>query len=178
MQNDVERILYSQDQIAEAVNKLGSQITKDYEGKRPLLVCVLKGAVIFFADLLRAIDTPCDMDFLAVSSYGASTKSSGIVKIVSDISQNIENRDVIIVEDIVDSGLTLTHLKELLSHRKPKTIKVCTLLDKKERRKVEFNADYVGFDIPNEFIIGYGLDYAEKYRNLPYIGILKQSVYN
>ncbi len=160
--------------IARRVAELGAQITKDYQGKEPILIGILKGAFVFLADLMRKIDLPVKVDFLAVSSYGKSTESSGVVMILKDIVEDIEGRDVIIVEDILDTGLTLKNIVEHLQAKRPASIKICVLLDKKERRKVKIEADYVGFDIPDKFIVGYGLDYAEKFRNLPYIREIRQ----
>lgn len=177
MHDHVESILYSQEQLAQRVKELGAQITADYAGKAPVLASVLRGSYIFMADLTRAIDLPVTVDFMAVSSYGAGTKSSGQVEIKKDLSDSIEGRDLIIVEDILDSGNTLFYLMEILKARKPASIRICTLMDKPERRTQPIVADYVGFTIPDAFVVGYGLDYAEKYRNLPYVGILKPSVY-
>lgn len=177
MKTDVAQILFSEQKIEEKVAELGKQITKDYEGKDLVLIGVLKGANIFMSDLMRKIDIPVTIDFMAVSSYGLSTESSGVVKILKDLDQSIEDKHVIIIEDIIDTGLTLHYLCENLLSRKPKSLKICTLLDKPERRKVDINIDYKGFDIPDEFIIGYGIDYAEKYRNLPYVATLKREVY-
>ncbi|QEK11935.1 hypoxanthine phosphoribosyltransferase [Crassaminicella thermophila] len=177
MKLDVAQILFSEQEIEEKVAELGKQITKDYEGKDLILIGVLKGANIFMSDLMRKIDIPVTIDFMAVSSYGLSTESSGVVKILKDLDQSIEDKHVIIIEDIIDTGLTLHYLCENLLSRKPKSLKICTLLDKPERRKVDINIDYKGFDIPDEFIIGYGIDYAEKYRNLPYVATLKREVY-
>ena len=156
---------------------MGAQITADYAGKEPVLASVLRGSYIFMADLTRAIDLPVTVDFMAVSSYGTGTKSSGQVEIKKDLSDSIEGRDLIIVEDILDSGNTLYYLMEILKARKPASIRICTLMDKPERRTQPIVADYVGFTIPDAFVVGYGLDYSEKYRNLPYVGILKPSVY-
>ncbi|OUN24773.1 hypoxanthine phosphoribosyltransferase [Pseudoflavonifractor sp. An85] len=177
MHEHVESILYSEEQLRERVKELGAQITADYAGKEPVLASVLRGSYIFMADLTRAIDLPVTVDFMAVSSYGAGTKSSGQVEIKKDLSDSIEGRDLIIVEDILDSGNTLYYLMEILKARKPASIRICTLMDKPERRTQPIVADYVGFEIPDAFVVGYGLDYAEKYRNLPYVGILKPSVY-
>lgn len=177
MHEHVESILYSEEQLRQRVKELGAQITADYAGKEPVLASVLRGSYIFMADLTRAIDLPVTVDFMAVSSYGAGTKSSGQVEIKKDLSDSIEGRDLIIVEDILDSGNTLSYLLELLRARKPASMKLCTLLDKPDRRVKEVHVDYSGFTIPDEFVVGYGLDYAEKYRNLPYIGILKPRVY-
>ena len=177
MHEHVESILYSEEQLRERVKELGAQITADYAGKEPVLASVLRGSYIFMADLTRAIDLPVTVDFMAVSSYGAGTKSSGQVEIKKDLSDSIEGRDLIIVEDILDSGNTLYYLMEILKARKPASIRICTLMDKPERRTQPIVADYVGFTIPDAFVVGYGLDYSEKYRNLPYVGILKPSVY-
>ena len=177
MHEHVESILYSEEQLRERVQALGAQITADYAGKEPVLASVLRGSYIFMADLTRAIDLPVTVDFMAVSSYGAGTKSSGQVEIKKDLSDSIEGRDLIIVEDILDSGNTLYYLMEILRARKPASIRICTLMDKPDRRTKPIVADYVGFTIPDAFVVGYGLDYDEKYRNLPYVGILKPSVY-
>ena len=162
-------VIVSEEQIKQKVRELGEQITKDYQGKKLLLVGILNGCVYFMTDLSREIDLLLEIDFMVVSSYGAATKTSGIVKIVKDLNRSIEDYDVLLVEDIIDSGLTLSYLKEYLSARNPKSIKIVTLIDKPEGRKANIQADYVGFNVPNEFIIGYGLDCAEHYRNLPYI---------
>lgn len=175
--DDVEKILYSSEEIDEMVKELGKTISEDYKGKDLLLVGLLKGSVIFISDLMRCIDIPCGIDFMDVSSYGASTVSSGVVNIIKDLDAPIEGKDVLIVEDILESGRTLAKVVEMLETRGPASIKVCTLLDKPEGRKVEFEADYVGTRIPDEFVIGYGLDYNEYYRNLPFVGVLKRSVY-
>lgn len=177
MYEDVSKILIDKDTIAKRVYELGAEISKDYEGLNPILVCTLRGAVVFFADLIRAITIPLNIDFIATSSYGNGTRTSGAVRLVKDLKENIEGRHLIIVEDIIDSGLTMNYLKTLLATRMPKSMKVCTLLDKPDRRQVELHSDYTGFVIPNDFVIGYGLDYNEKYRNLPEVCILKRSVY-
>ena len=177
MHEHVESILYSEEQLRQRVKELGAQITADYAGKEPVLSSELRGSYIFMADLTRAIDLPVTVDFMAVSSYGAGTKSSGQVEIKKDLSDSIEGRDLIIVEDILDSGNTLFYLMEILKARKPASIRICTLMDKPDRRTQPIVADYVGFTIPDAFVVGYGLDYDEKYRNLPYVGILKPSVY-
>ncbi len=177
MQNDIKQILYTEEQILERVSELAQEITKDYKGESILMVGILRGAVMFYADLVREMDMPLHMNFMAVSSYGASSQSSGVVRIQYDLEEDITDKNVIIVEDIVDSGLTLAYLTKTLRSRNPKSLKTCCLFDKKERRKVDFAADYVGFDVPDVFIVGYGLDYAENYRNLRYIGELKQKVY-
>lgn len=177
MRNDIERVLVKKEEISEIVKKLGKQISQDYEGKNPILITVLKGAFIFMADLVREVTIPCTLDFMAVSSYGGGTETSGKVRIIKDLETNIEGKDVIIVEDILDSGVTLSHLIELLNARKPRSIKICTLFEKPDRHKVEIDVAYQGTVVPNEFIVGYGLDYAEKYRNLPDVCVLKREIY-
>jgi len=177
MYNDLESILYTKEQLAEAVRKLGQQITQDYQGKKPVMVCILKGASVFFVDLIREIDLPVEIDFMIVSSYGASTKSSGEVKLVKDLDRSIMGRDVIVVEDIVDSGMTLSFLKRTLLGRGAASLRIATLLDKPARRRVELTVDYSCYDIPDAFVVGYGLDYNETYRNLPDIGILSPRIY-
>jgi len=177
MHKDLEKLLFDEVALAERIRELGQEITKDFAGKNPILIAVLKGSFMFMADLVRAIDMPCQLEFLGVSSYGDQTTSTGAVKITRDLEVDIEGRDVIIVEDILDSGLTLSYLKGYLQGRKPASIAICTLLDKPERRKAEVFPDYTGFQIPDAFVVGYGLDFAEKYRNLPYIGILRPEVY-
>ena len=177
MIDDVQEILFSEEQLRQRVQELGAQITKDYAEKAPVLASVLRGSYIFMADLTRAIQLPIHVDFMAVSSYGSGTKSSGQVQITKDLSDDIEGRDLIIVEDILDSGNTLYYLMQILQARAPASIRLCTLLDKPERRTKPITADYCGFSIPDAFVVGYGLEYAEKYRNLPYIGILKPEVY-
>lgn len=177
MHNDVEKILLSEQEIADMVKGLGRQISEDYKDKNLLMVSVLKGSVVFMADLMRAITIPCCIDFMSVSSYGSGTKSSGTVKIQKDLDLDLRGYDLLIVEDILDSGKTLSHLVELLSLRGPKSIKICTFLDKPERRTANIKADYVGTSVPDEFVVGYGLDYDEKYRNLPYLGVLRPSIY-
>jgi len=177
MIDDVERMLFSEKELRARVAQLGAEITRDYEGRRPVLVGILRGSFIFMADLARQIDLPVTVDFMSVSSYGAGTASSGQVEIKKDLSGTVEGRDLLIVEDILDSGNTLYYLHNMLLARHPASIRVCVLLDKPERRVREINADYRGFTIPDAFVVGYGLDYDEKYRNLPYIGVLKPSVY-
>ena len=177
MYTNFDKILISKEQLASKISELAKQISKDYDGLNPLFVCILKGSVFFTTDLLKELTIPCEMEFMAVSSYGADTKSSGEVKLVKDLNVPLFNRHVIIVEDIIDSGNTLSYLKRLLMQRNPASVKICTLLDKPERRKVELQADYKGFTIPDEFVVGYGLDYDEKYRSIPEICILKRSVY-
>ncbi|MGG1657918.1 hypoxanthine phosphoribosyltransferase [Brevibacillus sp. NRS-1366] len=177
MNQDIEKILLSEGEIEVKVQELGKTLAAEYRGKNPLVICVLKGAVVFMADLIRHMDIPCEMDFMAVSSYGSGTESSGMVKILKDLDTSVQNRHVLVVEDIMDSGLTLSRLVELLHHREAASVKVVTLLNKPERRKVDISPDYSGYDIPDEFVVGYGLDYSEHYRNLPYIGVLKPEVY-
>lgn len=178
MREDVLRVLLSEEEIHAKVKEMGKKITEDYKNSNLMLVTVLKGAVVFLADIMREIDVPAEIDFMVVSSYGSGVKSSGVVKIVKDLDVPLEGKDILIMEDILDSGLTLSYIKELLASRGPRSIKIATLLDKPSRRKVDLQADYVGFSVPDEFVIGYGLDYDEKYRNLPYIGILKPEVYS
>ena len=177
MHQDVENIMFSKEEIAGRIAELAAQLDCEYAGKNPLMVGILKGSVMFYADLLRAMTIPVEMDFMAISSYGAGAKSSGEVKLIKDLDRKIEGRHVIIVEDIIDSGYTLSYLKRMLYSRKPESVKICALLDKYSRRVVPIEADYKGFDCEDEFVVGFGLDYAERYRNLPYIGILKRSVY-
>jgi hypoxanthine phosphoribosyltransferase len=164
--------LVEADRLAERVRELGEEISADYEGRDLLLVGVLKGAVFFLSDLMRHLEVPCEVDFMAVASYGSSTDSSGVVRILKDLDASIEGRDVLIVEDIVDSGLTLSYLLRTMRAREPRSLEVCALLTKPERRKVELPIRYTGFEIPNQFVIGYGLDYGEKYRNLPFVAVL------
>lgn len=177
MHNDITKILVNEQEIKEKVEKLGEQISQDYLGKNLLLVSVLKGSVIFMADLMRAIKIPVVIDFMSVSSYGAGVKTSGVVKINKDLDVDVAGYDVLMVEDILDSGLTLKYTTDMLKQRNPKSIKICTLLDKPERRKADIKPDYKCFEIPDRFVVGYGLDFDEKYRNLPYIGVLSPSVY-
>lgn len=174
---DIEEVLYSEEEISAVVKDLGAQLTKEYEGKNPLVIGVLKGAVMFMTDLSRAMNCDLELDFMDVSSYGAGMESSGDVKILKDLDTTVDGRDLLIVEDIIDTGRTLSYLIEIFKYRKAKSIKVVTLMDKKERRVVDLEADYIGINVPNEFVVGYGLDFNEKYRNLPYIGILKTEVY-
>jgi hypoxanthine phosphoribosyltransferase len=169
---EIGKILVQQDELAHRVRELGAEVSRDYEGRRVLLVGVLKGAFFFLSDLMRHLEIECEVDFMAVASYGSSTDSSGVVRILKDLDTSIEGRDVLIVEDIVDSGLTLSYLLRTLSARNPASLEVCALLTKPERRKVELPIRYVGFEIPNRFAIGYGLDYGERYRNLPYVAVL------
>jgi len=177
MHHDIEQILYTEEQIKQRVKELAAQICKDLGGEEVLTVGVLRGAVMFYADLVREMDIPLNMNFMAVSSYGNSSTTSGAVRIQYDLEEDIAGRNVLVVEDIIDSGLTLQYLTKTLRSRNPKCIRTCCLFDKPSRRIVDFHADYVGFEVPDVFIVGYGLDYAEKYRNLKYIGVLKPSVY-
>lgn len=177
MHIDIEQILHTEEQLGEKVKELAEQITQDYQGRNPLVICVLKGAFIFMSDLVKHIKIPIEIDFMAVSSYGASTKSSGVVKIIKDLDVSVEGRDVIIVEDIIDSGLTLTYLIDVLERRNALSVAVVALLDKPDQRTGGLEPEYKGFVLPDEFVVGYGLDYAERYRNLPFIGILKPEVY-
>lgn len=178
MHDDVSEVLISHQQIRERTEELGRQITEDYDGKDPLLICILKGGLMFLADLMREVDLPLEIDFIAVSSYGDSTESSGVVRILMDLERNIQGRHVLIVEDIIDTGRTLSYIIENLRTRGPASIRVCTLLDKPARRELEIPIDYVGFTIPDRFVIGYGLDYGEIYRNLPFVGVLKPELYS
>lgn len=177
MKEDLEEILFTADQIRDRVEALARQIADDYKGKTPLLVGVLKGAVIFLADLVRQLDIPLEIDTMAISSYGMSTRSSGVVQILKDLERPIEGRDVLIVEDIVDSGLTLQYLQDSLRRRGAKSVRIAAAFDKPGGRKVDIVPDYYGLTVPNRFVVGYGLDYAEQYRNLPYIGVLRESIY-
>ena len=178
MINDIEKVLLSEEQLKDIVKRLGAEITEDYKDKKLVLVSVLKGSVVFMADLMREIKVPCNIDFMSVSSYGSGTKTSGVVKIIKDLDAEVVNgADLLIVEDILDSGVTLEYLMKVLSVRNPNSIKICTLLDKPERRKANVFADYSGAEIPDAFVVGYGLDYDEKYRNLPFVGALKPAVY-
>lgn len=178
MNNDIKEVLISQEQIKDSVEKIARQIEKDYEGKEVLFVGLLKGSVAFMADLLKAYTKTCTIDFMAVSSYGSGTESSGRVNIIKDLSQPIDGKDIVIVEDIIDSGNTLSFIKAYFSAKNANSVKICTLLNKPSRRVVDIDVDYIGYNIPDEFVVGYGLDYNEHYRNLPYIGILKRSVYS
>jgi len=174
---DVEEILLTGDEIAARVADLGAQLAADYAGRTPVLVSVLKGSIVFLADLIRAMDVPLNVDLMEVSSYGSATESSGQVRILKDLSSSIEGRDVVVVEDIIDTGLTLNYLLRYLAERHPASVRVCCLLDKPARRLAEIEIDYRGFTIPDRFVIGYGLDYDERYRNLPYVGVLRASIY-
>ena len=178
LENDIKKILISHDEIVTAARELGQKLTKDYQGKSPILVGILKGSVPFMAELIKHIDTHIELDFMLVSSYHGGTSSTGVINIIKDMDQDIKGRDILFVEDIIDTGKTLKSLKELFEGRQPASVKIATLLDKPEGRLVEIEADYTCFTIPNEFVVGYGLDYDENYRNLPYIGVLKEEVYS
>ncbi|MCI9458512.1 MAG: hypoxanthine phosphoribosyltransferase [Oscillospiraceae bacterium] len=178
MDQDILKVLITEEELRECVKKLGEQISRDYQGKNLLMVSVLKGSVVFMSDLMRSITIPALIDFMSVSSYGSGVKTSGVVKIIKDLDQQLEGKDLLIVEDILDSGMTLSYLSQLLRARNPRSIRIATLLDKPERRTADIQADYYGFRVPDAFVVGYGLDYSEKYRNLPYIGVLKPEVYS
>ncbi len=175
---DIKEVLCSEEQLSAKIQELGAAITKDYVGKDLLMVSILKGSVMVMADLMRAVDLPLQIDFMNVSSYGAGTETKGSVKILKDLDVDIKGKDLLIVEDILDSGVTLHNLMNLLKQRDPASIEICTLFSKPSRRQVDVEAKYIGFEIPDAFIVGYGLDYAEKYRNLPYVGVLKEEVYS
>ncbi|MBH0231822.1 hypoxanthine phosphoribosyltransferase [Halobacillus yeomjeoni] len=177
MHSEIEKVLISEDQIQEKCKEMGAQLTEEYQGRFPLAIGVLKGATPFMADLLKRVETHLEMDFMDVSSYHGGMRSSGEVKIVKDLDTKVEGRDILIIEDIIDSGLTLSYLVDLFKYRKAKSIKIVTLLDKPTGRTSHIKADTIGFEVPDEFVVGYGLDYEEKYRNLPYIGVLKPEVY-
>ena len=177
MHQDIEKVLFSEELLRDRIRQLGEEITKDYAGQELVLVCILRGSYIFMADLSRAIDLPLSADFIALSSYGKGTSSSGQVELRKDLSDPVEGKHLLIVEDILDSGNTLYYLTNLLKTRHPASVRICTLLNKPERREKDIQPDYVGFTIPDAFVVGYGLDYAEKYRNLPYVGVLKPAVY-
>jgi len=177
MHKDFEKLVFSEADLDKRVKELAERINKDYEGKEIMILCILKGGIIFMSDLSKYITVPMEMDFMAVSSYGNSTKSSGVVRIIKDLERSIEGKDIIIVEDIVDSGLTLSYLKENLMQRNPNSIRICTLLERDSRDKSVIEVEYVGYTVDDGFLVGYGLDYAEKYRNIPYIGILKPEIY-
>lgn len=178
IEDDIKEVYFSKEQLAGIVNKLGEQISRDYEGKNLMLVSILKGSVIFMADLMRAITVPCEIDFMSVSSYGSGTRTKGTVKIIKDLDINLEGKDLLLVEDILDSGMTLSCVSKMLKTRNPASVRICTLLDKPDRREAkDIKADYSGALVPDEFVVGYGLDYDEKYRNLPYIGVLKPEIY-
>ena len=174
---DIKEVLYSEEQLRAKMQELGAAITKDYAGKDLLMVSILKGSVMVMADLMRAVDLPLQIDFMNVSSYGAGTATKGAVKILKDLDVDIKGKDVLIVEDILDSGVTLHNLINLLKQREPASIEICTLFSKPSRRQVDVDARYIGFEIPDAFIVGFGLDFAEKYRNLPYVGVLKEEIY-
>ncbi len=178
MNCDISSVLFDEYKIQARTREIGLSITKEYQGKVPVLIGILKGGFVFMADLLRSITIPLELDFLAISSYGSGTQSSGIVKIRKDIDVDLSGRDVIIIEDIVDSGLSLQYIKEYIQKHNPASVKICVLLDKPKAHKIDVNFDYVGFEIGNEFVVGYGLDFNERYRNLPYIGILKEELYS
>lgn len=175
---DLTRVLITKEEIADAIVKLSKQLEADYQGADLVCVCILKGAVMFFSDLIRALDLPLTTDYMAISSYGSSTKTSGVVRILKDLDHDVLGKDVLVVEDIVDSGLTLAYIQHVLNQRGAKSVKLATLLDKPERRRNDLKVDYACFRIPNEFVVGYGLDYAEKYRNLPDVGVLDPCIYN
>ena len=177
MMQDIKEVWISEEELQQQVKELGAKISEDYKDKNLLMVSVLKGSVVFMADLMRAITVPAAIDFMSVSSYGAGTKSTGVVRIIKDLDTNVADYDLLLVEDILDSGNTLAYLRELLSDRHPRSIKIATLLDKPSRRTADIHADYMGFEIADQFVVGYGLDYNEKYRNLSFIGILKPCVY-
>ena len=179
LDRDIDHILVTEEQLKAKVNELGAQITRDYAGRDLLLVSILKGSVVFMADLMRAIQMPCGIDFMVVSSYGgANTTSTGLVKIVKDLDQDLSGKDLLIVEDILDTGITLSHLVPMLKLRNPASVRLCTILSKPSRRKADIEPDYLGFEVPDEFVVGYGLDYDENYRNMPYVGVLKPEVYS
>ena len=177
MKDDLDRILVTKEQIANRVQEIAAEIKRDFGNEDLTMICILRGSCYFFADLTKALDNAVTLEFMAVSSYGSGTTSSGEVKISKDVSTPIEGKNVIVVEDIIDTGYTLSYLKRILLERRPKCLKICTLLDKPSRREAEIEGDYVGFEIPNEFVVGYGLDYAQKYRNLPEVGVLKAEIY-
>ena len=178
MHDDIKTVLVSEEQLKAKVAELGAQISRDYAGKNLVLVSILKGSVVFMADLMRAVSIPCNIDFMVVSSYGGSnTTTSGLVKIIKDLDGDLSGKDVLIVEDILDTGVTLSNLVPMLKMRNPNSVKICTILDKPSRRKADIQPDYEDFQVPDEFVVGYGLDYDEKYRNLPYVGVLKPEIY-
>ena len=178
MDQDIDRILVSEQELKAKVAEMGAAISRDYAGKQLLLVSILKGSVVFMADLMRAVTIPCAIDFMVVSSYGGSnTMSTGLVKIIKDLDADLSGKDVLIVEDILDTGITLSHLMPMLKMRNPNSVRLCTILSKPTRRQTKIEPDYLGFEVPDEFVVGYGLDYDEKYRNLPYVGVLKSQVY-
>lgn len=173
----IDRVLFTEEEIKQCVDRIGAQITKDYEGKELVVVCVLRGAAIFMADLVRAIDLPCEMDFVVISSFGNGTKSSGVIHMLKDLTTDIEGRHVLVAEDILDSGLTLSYFLKTLQARNPASVEVATLLRKETPRQADIHCKYTGFKVPDEFIVGYGLDYAERYRNMKYIGVLKPELH-
>lgn len=177
MHPHLETVIFTEEQITRRVQELGAELSRDYADKNPIFICILKGAVMFMADLAKSIKVPMEMDFMATSSYGNSSASSGVVRILKDLDRTVEGRHVVLVEDIVDTGLTLAHLKEMILHRKAASVKIASMFDKPEGRKVDIKPDYYGFVVPNQFIVGYGLDYAEQYRNLPCVGVLKPEIY-
>lgn len=177
MRKDIKEVLFTEQQIRDKIREIGKKISDEYKGKDLILVGILKGSVMFMSDLMKEITIPCSMDFMSVSSYGNSAESSGRVEILKDLDFSIEGKDILIVEDIIDSGITLAYLKDYLYSKKPNSLEICTLLNKPERRKVNIESKYMGFNVPDVFLVGYGLDFAEKYRNLPYIGILKEEIY-
>ena len=178
MRDDIQTVLVSEEKLRAKVAELGARISQDYAGKDLLLVSILKGAVVFMADLMRAVTIPCSIDFMVVSSYGGTnTESTGLVKIVKDLDADLSGRDVLIVEDVLDTGVTLSNLVPMLKMRHPNSVRICAILDKPARRKTDIRADYIGFEVPDAFVVGYGLDYDEKYRNLPFVGVLKPEVY-
>ncbi|MBS4024441.1 MAG: hypoxanthine phosphoribosyltransferase [Clostridia bacterium] len=178
MEQDLARVIVTPEQIRARVGELGAQISKEYAGKNLLMICILKGAFIFMSDLVRKLDIPVETDFMAVTSYGTSTESSGVVRILMDLERSIEGRHIMVVEDVVDTGLTLKYIIDNLKARGPASVKVATFLDKPSRRRVQVEPDYNGYVVPDEFLVGYGLDFSEKYRNLPYVAVLKQEVYS
>lgn len=177
MHNDIEKILYSEQDIKEKVKEIGGQISRDYKDKNPLLISILKGGVVFLADIMRAVSIPVEIEFMGVASYGNSTKSTGVVQITKDCNIDISDRHVLIIEDIVDTGLSLNYILRYLKGKNPRSLRICVLLDKVDTHEPDIEMAYKAFDVPDEFIVGYGLDYDEKYRNLPYIGILKKEIY-
>lgn len=178
MKDYIKKVLIDEETLQSKIRELGEKITADYEGKELLVICILKGAVMFVTDLIKRIDLPLEIDFMAVSSYGNATKSSGVVRILKDLNEEINGKHILIVEDIIDSGLTLSYLIDNLKSRNPASVAVCTLLDKPDNRKTPIDISYTGFVVPDEFVVGYGLDYAEKYRNVPFIFILKEEIYS
>ena len=178
MRDDIQTVLVTEEQLRAKVAELGAQVSRDYAGRDLLLVSILKGAVVFMADLMRAVTIPCSIDFMVVSSYGGTnTQSTGLVKIVKDLDADLSGRDVLIVEDVLDTGVTLSNLVPMLKMRHPNSVRICAILDKPARRKTDIRADYIGFEVPDAFVVGYGLDYDEKYRNLPFVGVLRPEVY-